>query len=159
MNSSGEDRFKDPLTRVYAFIDHVLVRCPTCDACAVVLKDTSAPEPRTGTPRTRRRLRCGACGLSKDELTPMSLIGAPVDPFYRLPLWLQANFRGHILWAYNVQHLDLLESYVAARLRERGPNPGPMSMLDRLPSWLKSAKNRDEILRTITRLRATLPAT
>ncbi|MGI5171658.1 hypothetical protein ACQEU3_45665 [Spirillospora sp. CA-253888] len=34
------------------------------------------------------------------------------------PLWLQRSCCGHVLWAYNVRHLDLLESYAAAKLRE-----------------------------------------
>ena len=56
------------------------------------------------------------------------------------------------MWAYNVRHLDLLEAYVAAKLRERGePVPGaPMSLVERLPAWLKAAKNRAEVLRTIS---------
>ncbi|MGH3658892.1 MAG: hypothetical protein ACRDUA_19740 [Micromonosporaceae bacterium] len=49
-----------------------------------------------------------------------------------------------------------MESYVSARLRERGEYVG-MTMLARLPAWLKSAKHRTEILRTIGRLRASLP--
>lgn len=69
----------------------------------------------------------------------------------------KANCRGYTLWAYNVHHLDLLESYIAARLRERRAMPGSMSMLARLPVWMKSAKNRDEVLRVISRMRATLP--
>ncbi|GGK53723.1 hypothetical protein Ppa06_13990 [Planomonospora parontospora subsp. parontospora] len=155
------DRFRDPLVRVDRFADDVLVRCPACDGCAVVLGNLGGPEhaPKTGSGAlgVRRRLRCGACGSSKDEFTSVSLTGGPVDPFFRLPLWLQADCRGHVLWAYNVRHLDLLESYVAARLRERRAVPGSMSMLARLPKWLKSAKNRDEVLRAVNRMRASLP--
>lgn len=74
-------------------------------------------------------------------------------------MWLQADCSGHVLWAYNVRHLDLLDAYVAAKLRERGEvMPGaPASLVERLPTWLKAAKNRTEILRTIKRLRSTLP--
>jgi hypothetical protein len=91
------------------------------------------------------------------------LFGASVDPYFRLPVWLQAECCAHVLWAYNGRHLDLLESYVVARLRERGAvavpyvRPAPMSLVERLPAWLKSAKNRDEVLRSIRRLRSTLP--
>jgi len=83
---------------------------------------------------------------------------SPVDPWFRLPLWLQAGCCGKLLWAYNTGHLDLLEAYIGARLRERGPVPGSMSMAERLPAWLKSAKNRQHILRTCQQLRATVPA-
>ncbi|MFE0156112.1 hypothetical protein ACFWY5_53900 [Nonomuraea sp. NPDC059007] len=33
----------------------------------------------------------------------------------------------------------------------------PASLVERLPTWLKTAKNRAEILRTIERMRSTLP--
>jgi hypothetical protein len=89
-------------------------------------------------------------------------VATAVDPYFGLPLWLQAGFRGHLLWAYNLRHLDLLEGYVAARLRERHELPlttGSMTMITRLPVWIKAAKNRDEFLRTIGRMRASAPAT
>lgn len=65
-----------------------------------------------------------------------------------------------MLWAYNVRHLDLLERYVAAKLRERGDlvAGAPTSLVERLPTWLTTAEHRPEILRTIGRLRSTLPA-
>ncbi|GAA3661214.1 hypothetical protein GCM10022224_025850 [Nonomuraea antimicrobica] len=87
-------------------------------------------------------------------------IGGPFDPYFRRPVWLQASCCGQVLWAYDVRHLVLLEAYVAARLRERGNVApfAPMSLVERLPTWVKVAKNRDEILRTIRRLRSTLPA-
>jgi hypothetical protein len=110
-----------------------------------------------GTVGTRRRLRCTTCGLFRDEFPSSSVFGAPIDPYFRLPLWLRADCCAHVLWAYNRQHLDLLEAYVAAGLRERGTGPGaPMSMVERLPAWLKSAKHRPEVLRTIQRMRISL---
>jgi hypothetical protein len=62
------------------------------------------------------------------------------------------------LWAFNEAHLDVLAGYVGARLRERDNVVG-LTMLARLPGWLKAAKNHGEILRVIDRLRATLPRT
>lgn len=149
------------MIRVQRFADEVLVRCPGCGECAVVLSHLGEPEyaaPRSdGRLVARRRLRCQACGLSQDKFPTESVLGRPVDPFFRLPLWLQADCRGKLLWAYNAEHLDLLEAYVAARHRERGSLPGSMSMVERLPAWLKSAKNRAEILRAIQQLRSSLP--
>ncbi|WP_460406455.1 TFIIB-type zinc ribbon-containing protein [Actinophytocola sediminis] len=165
MSSRGNvgDRFRDPLVWVERFADEVLVRCPACGECAVVLDHLGAPEYQAGRGNgrlaARRRLRCLACGLFKDRFPSERVLGEPVDPYFRLPLWLQVDCRGKLLWAYNAEHLDLLESYVAARLRERRASPGTMNMLARLPAWLKSAKNRDEILRAIRRLRSSLPTT
>ncbi|WP_285608653.1 TFIIB-type zinc ribbon-containing protein [Actinokineospora globicatena] len=162
MSDSGNaaDRFRDPLVRVERFAAEVLVRCPACGECAVVVAHPGAPERRTGHGRlvARRRLSCRACGLSRDDSPSERVFGGPVDPCFRLPLWLQADCCGEILWAYNSEHLDVLESYVAARLRERGVVPGSMSMVERLPAWLKSAKNRSEVLRAVQRLRSSLPA-
>lgn len=157
------DRFQDPLGWVERFAGEVLVRCPGCGQCAVVLAHLGAPEYRAarGASRrvARRRLHCPACGLVKDGFPSVLRFGGPVDPYFRLPLWLQEDCRGRLLWAYNAEHLDLLASYVAARLRERGPVLGSMSMVERLPAWLKSAKNRDEILRATRRMRSSLPTT
>lgn len=51
-------------------------------------------------------------------------------------------------------HLDFLERYVAAGLREQ--EPGNASLASRLPAWIKSRKNRAAVLRGLHRLRATL---
>lgn len=159
VSDQGAGRFRDPLVRLGRFAGEVLVRCPTCGECATVLAHLGAPEFRAGGGRrvARRRLRCRACGLAEDAFPVTPVFGEPADPYFRQPLWLQADCRGHLLWAYNAGHLDLLESYVAARLRERGPIPGTMSLVERLPAWLKSAKNRADVLRLIRRLRASLP--
>lgn len=154
-------RFRDPLTRLWRYQDEILVRCPACDAMAAVLPDPAA----AGSP-LRRRLSCLACGHTAAWTAPRSGDFAflpegsgPEDPYFGLPLWLRADCCGaNVLWAYNVDHLDLLEAYLAAKLRERGDYRGSMSLVERLPAWLKAAKHRDEALRTIGRLRASLPA-
>lgn len=163
--SEPGDRFRDRRERKYGydFIDEVLVGCPRCDGCAVVLAHPGTPEDgetaSTGAMNFRGRLRCKECGYFKDETVGSAVVGGPVDPYFRRPLWLQASCCGHVLWAYNVRHLDLLEAYVAAKLRERGDLVAwaPASLVERLPTWLKTAKNRAEVLRTIGRLRSTLP--
>ncbi|MBW8485807.1 hypothetical protein [Actinomadura parmotrematis] len=155
--SRGAERFRDPGTRVYAFTERVLVRCPGCGGCAVVLVRPDASERLWIDRVTRypRRLHCPGCGLFRETDSAPLVIGAPVDPYFRLPLWLRAPCRGHELWAYNLDHLALLEDYVAARLRERGPYA--QSMLAKLPAWVKSGQRRDEIVRAVGRLRASVP--
>ncbi|MEW9555880.1 hypothetical protein [Nonomuraea sp. NPDC050783] len=163
--SEPGDRFRDRRERKYGydFIDEVLVRCPRCDGCAVVLARPGSPEDGEAAPGVmdpHRRLHCPGCGYCKDEQAGPAVVGGPVDPFFRRPVWLQASCRGHVLWAYNARHLDLLETYVAAKLRERGrlAAGAPASLVERLPTWLKAARNRAEVLRTIERLRSALPA-
>ncbi|MEV6371362.1 hypothetical protein AB0L86_31220 [Micromonospora musae] len=62
-----------------------------------------------------------------------------------------------MLWAYNAEHLDLLEAYVSARLRERGRDMGGQTLVERLPAWIKDGKHRADVLDGIRRLRALLP--
>jgi hypothetical protein len=80
-----------------------------------------------------------------------------------LPLWLKADFRGNIFWALNGEHLELLERVIRSTLRERPVMLGrrlsfTMRMPFNLPFWILSAKNRPDLLRLISRLRATIPA-
>ena len=96
-------------------------------------------------------LRCRACGAVSDAPISLSPRHGAFDPWFGLPLWLQAPCCGEVLWAWNRGHLDFLRQYVTASLREREPNLN-RSMASRLPRWIKAAKNRDEIVRCIERL-------
>ncbi|MFI6507876.1 hypothetical protein ACIBCT_09745 [Streptosporangium sp. NPDC050855] len=60
-----------------------------------------------------------------------------------------------MLWAYDAEHLDFLERYVRAFIREREPNRNG-SLASRLPAWLKDAKNRDLVLTRCATLRVRL---
>jgi hypothetical protein len=162
-HNQDPQRFRDPLTRLWRFADEILVHCPNCDREASVIPDLEfADDPRRSP--LHRRLSCLRCGHTDSWTAPRAGIGwtipepsGPTDPYFGLPLWLRANCcGGHVLWAYNAKHLDLLEAYLTARLRERGDYLGSMSLVERLPAWLKSAKHRDEALRSIRRLRASL---
>lgn len=160
------NRFRDRRERKYGydFIDEVLVQCPRCDGCATVTPHPGNPADEkatgSGSLAPHRRLRCTECGFFKDRKVDSALVGSPVDPYFQRPVWLQASCCGNVLWAYNTRHLDLLEAYVQAKLRERGELApwAPTSLVERLPTWLKTAKNRTEILRAIKRLRSTSPA-
>lgn len=55
----------------------------------------------------------------------------------------------------NLEHLDFLERYIESGLRERIPNINK-SLASRLPQWIKSNKNRDDILSCIKKLRQKL---
>ena len=75
--------------------------------------------------------------------------------FVGLELWLQTPCEGHVLWAYDEVHLDLLERYAVAGVREQAP--GDSSLAGRLPRWIKAAKNRDAVLHALGRLRQMVP--
>jgi len=82
-------------------------------------------------------------------------LGSPVDPVVGLPLWLKEPCCGHILWAYNGEHLSKLGAYVAAGLRERTAKKH-WSMFSRLPQWMTAGKNREGVLSSINRLQKRL---
>ncbi len=184
MTNSDEYRFHDDGARLVSYSDLIYVTCPHCDARATVtvrpghqaqpVPPAQPSPPAQPAPHLNpgalyflpRRLACDRCGLTRDWRSdsprpnpPAALLGAPVDPFFRLPLWLQTPCKGETLWAYNERQLDIIERYVTARLRQRpassaSSDPAPTSMAERLPRWIKAAKNRDDVLRAIERLRA-----
>jgi DNA-directed RNA polymerase subunit RPC12/RpoP len=154
----GQDRFRDPLVSLYEMAaEDIYVVCPRCGHRA-----TNAPRPTADSRVSAwpRRLVCTWCAYSASwspEGSQGWCWGGPVDPFFRLPLWLRVQCcGGQTLWAFNRTHLDLLQDYVGARLRERGPESGGMTLVARLPNWIKAASNRDELLRAISRLRASI---
>jgi len=126
----------------------VLVVCPRCADCAVVRRAEGSA----------RRLTCTHCGLSRSSPGTTSTWGGPADPWFGARLWLTGDFRGHSVWAFNARHLEILSDYVAADLRERTPTAGTaMSMLEKLPGWMTSAKNRGAVLSVLHGLRGSLP--
>jgi hypothetical protein len=157
------ERFLDCGTKVYDFYEEFLVVCPKCEGLAKVVIDEAefAKLPTRRLLKFRnnffapRRLICLNC-LHRDFWKGTQITtGASVDWYFRLPLWLQISCCGETLWAYNQKHLEMLENYVAAKLRERTVK-GRNSFLSKLPKWIKSAKNRDEILKGIVKLKKKL---
>lgn len=144
-------RFHDAGQTIYDFGAAFLVVCPRClrRASVVPLPGT---EPKLFAPR---RLACARCGYSKDWQRQQISIGGPTDWYFRQPLWLQTSCCGQTLWAYNAGHLDFLEAYIRADLRERVPKSN-RSVASRLPGWMKAAHNRDAVLKGIERLRQKL---
>jgi hypothetical protein len=138
-----EGRYRDGGSALHDWAEpEVLVECPRCSSRAVVVAVGSG-----------RRLTCPSCSLSRETAGTRSTWGVPADPWFGLPLWLRAGFRGHTVWAFNDRHLEALRSWVAADLRERTPRHGAaMSMLEKLPAWMTSAKNRDHVLAVLDRL-------
>ncbi|MEV0375727.1 hypothetical protein AB0I10_39325 [Streptomyces sp. NPDC050636] len=160
-------RFRDPRSTENDFISWIIVRCPGCAKAARVV-----PAPEDSDPRGRmlfrpRRLVCRGCGLSRvrsGRLVTLSHGTAQpaTDPYFGMPLWLQVETRHGWLWAYNLEHLDLIRRFVQASLRERAPwndTGQKMTLVARLPAWIKRAKNRDEVLRAVSRIHASLVAT
>ncbi|MBI5596565.1 MAG: TFIIB-type zinc ribbon-containing protein [Elusimicrobia bacterium] len=151
------NRFKDPGSDISAFVGAALVVCPRCSGCAVS-RPRGGGIPDASTPR---RVSCTACPLSGERESPAPARGRDDarDPFFRLPLWLQTPCCGAVLWALNEDHLAFLEGYVGADLRQRAPDDAGWSNRStgsRLPLWIKSAKNREAVLKGLAKLRERL---
>jgi hypothetical protein len=160
---SKTERFLDTGIGIYDFYEEFLVVCPKCDKLAKVIIDEAEfeklPTRKTHKFRSRffapRRLVCLNC-VHRDYWKGSRIAtGASVDWYFRLPLWLEISCCGETLWAYNLKHLEYIEKYVAAKLRERTSKTAK-SMVSRLPKWIKSAKNRAEILKAIGKLKGKL---
>ncbi len=153
-----------------AFIGDVLVACPRCGGAATVTV-TGMGAKGVGLPAEAprpARLVCRHCGSTRGQrlapgVTRAYRIAADGrDPYLGLPLWLATPTRHGALFAFNADHLAALETIVGASLRERHALP-PTSlrnatMLSRLPRWMKLARNRDEVLHGLARLRRKLLA-
>ncbi len=132
-------RFQLETKTLAAFMHDIHVRCPQCEQRAdIVMNETL-------------RLSCLACGLVRTYTgIGFRMGGGAFDPFFRLPLYLQTNCCGHVLWAYNRDHLAYMRAYVEADIRTSdGENS---SIESRLPKWMKQKHNREDVLRAIKRL-------
>lgn len=83
----------------------------------------------------------------------------PNDGYFKFDLWLQTSCCGHSLYTFTIRHLNLLEAYVKADLRERRQNENGWrnaSVASRLPKWIKSHKNREQLIKAIGKLKEKL---
>ncbi|WP_225800270.1 hypothetical protein [Streptomyces sp. NK15101] len=159
--ASPSGRFRDPRSTEYDFIGSITVRCPGCAKAARVVPAPEGDSFPGGRVLFRpRRLVCRGCGLSRvwsgrRVALPHGTARPATDPYFGVPLWLQVETRHGWLWAYDLEHLDLIHRFVQASLRERAPwydTGQKMTLVARLPTWIKRAKNRDEVLRAVGRI-------
>ena len=134
-----------PARHVFDYLDLILVECPSCRG--------RAEAKAVGAEWGARRVACTRC-MAVRTIAPrggtIRLSGVEILP--GLKLWLQGQTRHGTLYAYNHEHLDYIASYTAASLR-RVDYGGNGSITSRLPAWVKSAKNRAEILKIIEKMR------
>jgi hypothetical protein len=153
-------RFNDSRKYLEDFMDEILAVCPRCSGCATI----SAQQPE-GSKALKdvqpRRVVCLQCGFSKEGAKDSVRIdnsSDPVrDPYFQLPLWYQTACCGHILWAFNLRHLSLMQSYVGANLREHTCDPrwgwSNQSLVNRLPEWMIVGNHREAVLKGLLKLR------
>lgn len=132
---------------------HAIVK-RACDNCGLSIeinipnnkekvKDLTVHCPHCGTVRTYEP-RNDAYTLTYENTG----IG---DPVFNLPLWFQTEIKGKVFWAYNREHLNEIRKYVSAKLRER-QTMTHTTMVERLPNFIKTRKNREIIIKNIDKL-------
>ena len=152
MNRSHQDNFERPESLTHP----TYVECPKCSGKAVI----SVDDPGKISMFSPRSLVCSKCTYrdrwAGGSHSPMpNYIGK--DNHFELPLWLQVPCGKNFLFAYNENYIAILESYIVAELRSREKNEdhgwSNQSALSRLPAWIKSRKNRDQVLKGLRKLR------
>ncbi len=132
--------------------DPTLIVCPKCSGKGAVV-------PFSG---EKLRASCANCGFSKNQRENSHGFywydENPTDGYFGYNLWLQIDCGGNSLWAFNNRHLNFLVSYVNTKLRQRSNDIEwgwqNSSLISRLPKWIKSAKNRELIIKSLQALRA-----
>lgn len=100
-------------------------------------------------------IKCDECNSSfqiqpKSEKylnTPVKEKGLIHDAIFGCPYYFQTDFKGKLFWARNLEHLLEMENYVSSDLRTRMPYR--MRMVERLPTFIKEAKNREAMLKIL----------
>ena len=104
-------------------------------------------------------LTCPGCKHKecyRPKVTPIrisqSVNSGCTDPWFGCELWLQAPFRSEVFWANNYEHLDYMRAYISAGLRERNMREF-YTLVEKLPNFIKSAKNREKLVKLIDKLK------
>ena len=132
----------------------VELKC-SCSHCASELK---VHIPDVNEKKETIAVKCNNCGNTEVYRTRNIVqewkfkdTGKPSENYFGLPLWLNENFRGNVFWALNYDHLEYLKHYISAELREKNGRLG-WTMVEKLPDWMKSGKNRVKLIKLITDL-------
>lgn len=122
--------------------------------------------PETKVRGQKIRIPCRFCGETvigdvMDNRSRQPLLFEDIknaeDPYFHYPLYFQTSFRGRTIWALNREHLQYLIDYLSADLRTVAPdfhekNKTMRSQSDMLPAFMKTAKNRDGIVKAFIKL-------
>ena len=74
------------------------------------------------------------------------------EPYFGLELWFLTSFQGKPVWALNREHLAYLISYLSADLREKPMGRAKKTQADHLPTFMKTAKNRERIVKLLKKM-------
>lgn len=145
-------RFADQNKTASDFYNEVWVVCPACSKKAIA---------KTNSEKKMARLQCMACGYNKEVTMEAEVLNHKVlnitaaHRFFNAKLWLQHPFKYELFCAYNGAHLNYLEQYIAASLREHKDRTH-FTLLEKLPKFYHEAKNRKALLGIIEKLKKKL---
>ena len=140
------NRFQDENLTLTHFYQEVWGVCTNCEKKAiakVVFENKIA------------RLFCVHCGYNKETTTALLKNGSikmAAHHYFEAELWLKTPFKNDVFWAFNAEHLEYLERYISATLREHKDRTH-FTLLEKLPKFYHEAKNREDLLKIITKLR------
>ena len=114
------------------------------------------------------RVKCPYCeefvigsvsALKKQRYVVFEDVRHAKDSYFHYPLYFQASYRGKTIWAFNREHLQYLIDYLSADIRARSIDfyetcETMCSQPDMFPAFMKKAKNRDGIVKLLTKLQA-----
>ncbi len=140
------NRFQDENLLPSDFYQEVCVVCSSCSKKAMAKVNF---ETKTA------RLLCLHCGCNKETTTAIKYgtINTAANHYFQAELWLKAPFKNDVFWAYNDKHLAYLERYISATIREHKDRTG-FTLLEKLPKFYHEAKNRESLLKIITKLKS-----
>jgi len=122
------------------------VVCPSCSKKAITKVDFETKIAR---------LFCVECGNNKEisiAINKKATLETAANHYFQAELWLQAPFKNELFWAYNNIHLEYLEKYISATLREHKDRTH-FTLLEKLPKFYHEAKNREGLLKIIEKLK------
>lgn len=125
---------------------------PRCSHCGTPLDRRDRPTARHKEGKLFVSIRCDHCDETEDYPASPGSDPAASRPYRLLRRYLETQVGGETLWVNNLVHLDALEDWLGAKVRERGPQPG-LTMMAKLPRWMKASTNRAKVLRGLAQLR------
>ncbi len=142
-------RFTDQHKTLSDFYTEVWVVCPACAKKAIA---------KVNYEEKQARLYCESCRYNKQTSTETQVFGVrgnwemAAHSYFGAELWLQYPFKNDVFFAYNGEHLNYLEAYIGATLREHKDRTH-FTLLEKLPKFYHEAKNRKALLSLIGKLK------
>lgn len=103
-------------------------------------------------------IQCPGCGESLDVRPATTRFRETLNvnkegilSGFETELWYRSKFKDGIFWAVNTRHLSYLKDYIAALIRQRNEREH-FTLIEKLPAFVSSSKNRDALLKLIKKL-------